>query len=358
MPFIFDTLLESSYDFADTDYIDELVAENTIYDDSIEDISYIEEAASDFVGDMYKLESAIYITDYTLERAVATESAMDIDAVLEDSSKSIFAKIKEKISELWQKFVNWIKNVVTSFKSFGIASESFVKKNGKAILENFDKNGKKYIYSGYQYEPVLNGTISSGHTQFSSKLVQGARNSGEMNMDELFASIGTLIQANRPTSTANEVLAVYTENCRGSKVTDVHPTSRDVNAWLNVCKDSKKTLKDINKTNADTKKTMNGMVAEVKKLEKEADRGTEAARKAHMVVQKVSAIAALATRIGSANVNISIEAYKTFTRRLREIQRLKDSGDNKDVGSTGLALRNGNGLPGDKSLTEAAFDLL
>lgn len=298
---------------------------------------------AEFCRDMYMLEASMYVADVQLETAVS--EGANIEATMENFLTDAVATAKKKVLELWEKLQKWFKEMISKFRAFTAASASFVKKHSNEIMNNYKKN-TDWKYSGYKYNEAAFTAADGAIDKIRDSAYSKADSSNGMDIDIAMANVGKSFKGadgidastyqDIETGSVAALGTVIMGACRGTEADDEHPAEDVVQGWINTCREAEKTLNKLNAHEAEAKKQISKIIAELKKAEKEAKKSEKGkddksgSTSIHNTIKFNTKLAAIVSKVTTVIVNARIEQFKAYSRRLREIKGLKGSDKKKE----------------------------
>jgi hypothetical protein len=323
--------------------------------DSADSIEYMDEAFNEYHNTLFAMEAAMYSIDSRLETSLY--EGMNVESLVENALTDFIQKAKDAIISLWRKFQDTVTQIMMKAKAFFSASAGFVSKNSTMILKRAEQYANKGGDDGYEWSGYSYGVIRTGKDDIADELYKNTKASditktidandmvNTTASDEIrkyCSDLGDKIKTKSSSlgispitfeiddiSSANSAYAMY---LRGMYATNSTIVKGLVQGWIDACKNASKTLQNLGKTRDTVKRAMNDAISEMKKLESKAKKDDKTTQAANIreTVKALTQTRSLITRLATTSINIHVEGYKAFARRLREISKLKDLDKNKN----------------------------
>ena len=318
---IFKSVFESQTDEFDV----ELEAKEADY--TFDESDTFDDTLTEYCKEMYALDAVMYISDIQLETAVFEGSIESVETLAEKTLGDFFESIKKKITEIWYKIKDWIREKIMNIRAGFAAASSFMKKHGDSIPAMLDKGAKEYKFTGYAYNAI--DILSQTFDKVGSKIegdmtsAMSATTAPDTSSSELIGEIGKMFKGDAQIHTIAELGTVILEYARGTHRVDHHPEPAEATPWVKTCKAAADILKNIDGAGQKVEKNVKKSISELKKLESQAkknDRDNDAAVY-HAKARYLAQLIAIQSKCTTYTINATIEGIKAMSSRCKAIYK-------------------------------------
>lgn len=290
--------------------------------------------------DTYQLEAGLYIADIIMEQKVVMESA-NAEVLLEAVAGNLFDRIKKLFKNIWEKIKSWFDAFVKNIKLMMVSGKKFIKEFGDELRK---KTTSGFKYMGYEYssdfksiETIHDKCISVvtkhvGALDFSKAVELGENKEITPKMrvehateghgaNKAFANDNSEAIAEWKEGICSEVLSKCTspeeistemKDLLGKKVECQDFDNLDKATMITIVEKAEKIIQEINKACAEHEKTINKIISDVNKIEKQFKDLDESAKG-----KTTSVITAITSRL-SFLVTLRGSITKTYANVLKE----------------------------------------
>ena len=243
--------------------------------------------------DTYQLEAGLYIADILMEQKVVMESA-NAEVLMEAVAGNLFERIKKLFKNIWEKIKSWFEAFVKNIKMMMVSGKKFIKEFGSELRK---KNSTGFKYMGYEYssdfkkiETIHSKCISVvesnvkdlNYTKAVGKLSgeeagvllvssaamskEGFAHDTSDKVSEWKEVICKSVQSN---CTSPEEITSEMTHLLGNKIECADFDNMDKSAMITKVDTAEKIIEEIKKACTNHEKSINSIISDVNKLEKE-----------------------------------------------------------------------------------------
>ena len=248
------------------------------------------------VQELSSILGAMHVADVAVNETAIYRGEQEARSLMESSVASVFGRIKEFIVNLIKKIKEWFKKMVENLKIFFMGADKFIAQYGSGLTS---KSVKGFIHRGHdaKYDEIAKyrALVQKATTTTIESIMQEVdkcKSAEDVKTYEANADSDDEKEEREHEDALNKIKEAYGRDVESAEI-DEFSRGLKVSQMIEVIKNSKKLISDINNAGATYESTLKGVISKVEKKEKDYEKDDKksylapACRKAVSTTNKV-----------------------------------------------------------------------